>query len=488
MKKSGVHRLGATVSLALLLCFCPVRGGAEEKDGVEDKQVFQAGVASVDTSPTTLPIVMNGGFLPEYAEKVADPLHARALVLDDGTTRFAFCAVDICELPTDLVDEIKALVTEKIGLAPENICISATHCHSAPSLFSGHFDSVADEYRATFPQRVAEALIQANANLRPVRVGYGTCRERRFVFCRRFLMDPVAPWTIPEEFSGVPRDLAQMNPPREDPAIITRTGVPDQTVYVLAFQTLDGKPYAMLSNYSTHYAVMPPGIISADYFGVFANKVAELLDAPEEFVAMMTNGTSGDTNCFDFLKSAEEQPINATLVGEEIAKDVLEVYKNMTFADWVPLEVESRQLQLAIKQVTPEQLAAAEAWLEKLKADGKEPNRVADIYANATVKVSKLPQERSLLLQAVRVGDVGIGTIPCEVYSFTGHDLRAYSPFTPTFIIGLANGYNGYIPTLDQFQVGGYTTWRNVGTVLEWKAEPKIRAALRDMLEDIAAE
>ncbi|MDO5552237.1 MAG: hypothetical protein Q4G68_00620 [Planctomycetia bacterium] len=487
MKKSGVHRLGATVSLALLLCFCPVMGGAEE-GGVEVKQVFQAGVARVDTSPTTLPVVMNGGFLPGYAEKVADPLHARALVLDDGTTRFAFCAVDICMMPDELIDEIKALVTEKTGLAPENICISATHCHSAPSLARCHFTPVADEYRATFPQRVAEALIQANANLRPVRVGYGTCRERRFVFCRRFMMDPVASWSIPEGFSGVPRDLAQMNPGRENPAAITRTGVPDQTVYVLAFQTLDGKPYAMLSNYSTHYATVPGGIISADYFGVFANKVGELLDAPEEFVAMMTNGTSGDTNCFDFLKSEEEQPITATLVGEEIAKDVLEVYKQMTFADWVPLEVESRRLQLAIKQVTPEQLAAAEEWLEKLKADGKEPTSVADVYANATVEVSKLPPERSILLQAIRVGDVGIGTIPCEVYSFTGHDLRAYSPFTPTFIISLANGYNGYIPTLDQFQVGGYTTWRAQSSILEWKAEPKIRGELRDMLEAVAAE
>ena len=69
---------------------------------------------------------------------------------------------------------------------------------------------------------------------------------------------------------------------------------------MLYVRTHAGKPVALLANYSLHYVGgVGPGHASADYFGVFADRVKELLQADRQdppFVGIMSNGTSGDIN------------------------------------------------------------------------------------------------------------------------------------------------------------------------------------------------
>jgi len=60
--------------------------------------------------------------------------------------------------------------------------------------------------------------------------------------------------------------------------------------------------------------------------------------------------------------------------------------------------------------------------------------------------------------------------------------LKKESPLKPTFHVELANGYSGYLPTPDQFALGGYTTWPAESSCLEIDAEPKIRAELLRLL------
>ena len=56
--------------------------------------MFRAGAFAMDISPTEFPVLVNGGMYSRTADKVVDPLHARCLVLDDGTTRIAIVVVD----------------------------------------------------------------------------------------------------------------------------------------------------------------------------------------------------------------------------------------------------------------------------------------------------------------------------------------------------------------------------------------------------------
>lgn len=68
----------------------------------------------------------------------------------------------------------------------------------------------------------------------------------------------------------------------------------------------------------------------------------------------------------------------------------------------------------------------------------------------------------SVKLQALRIGELGIVAIPCEVFTAIGLDIKKMSPMKKTFTIELANGYNGYLPTPEQHKLGGYETWRAI--------------------------
>lgn len=492
--KTTLLRLALLAVCALVL----FPSGVQSSDGV-----LKVGSAAVDISPTEFPVAVDGYFELRYFDKVRDPLFARAIVIENGDQRFVIATIDTMLANADFISQIKQKVSDKSGFPADRISISSTHTHFAPQNVTPGSGSIQARHSQKVIEGTANAILQAIENVQPAKFGWGTCREPRHVFCRRYIMKPGTVWDEPLEFVGVERNIAQMNPPRGSANIISRTGVPDQTIYVAAFQTLDGKPLALLANYSTHYAGGEE-TLSSDYFGIFAKRIAEKLDAPKNFVAMMTNGTSGDTNCIDALNPKQE-PFDRDLVGERVAEDVFNVLKDIKeYKTDAPVLAAAKTINLKYRKPTSEEIQFAKDYLveaDKYLAAKKEGKKVDNTeavtvtkdrfktttisYARRTLRQVSLPESVDVLLQTFAVGNFGICTIPNEVFSFTGHDLRANSPFQPTIVISLANGYNGYLPTYDQFELGGYTTWRGT-SFLERMAEPTIRAQLLDMLRQIA--
>ena len=74
---------------------------------------MRAGAAAVDITPRELPVIVNGGFLTREVKVVADRLHSRAIVLDDGNETVAIAVVDSCMVPTRVCDEAKRLASAK---------------------------------------------------------------------------------------------------------------------------------------------------------------------------------------------------------------------------------------------------------------------------------------------------------------------------------------------------------------------------------------
>ena len=83
---------------------------------------------------------------------------------------------------------------------------------------------------------------------------------------------------------------------------------------------------------------------------------------------------------------------------------------------------------------------------------------------------------------------MGIVSSPCETFVETGLAIKKQSPLKPTFTIELANGYNGYLPTPEQHQLGGYETWRARSSYLAVDAEPKLRSTLLALLKKVTAD
>jgi len=468
---------------AIWLCLALWAGGPVLAGGndVSGAKVFRAGAHAIDITPPKLPALVNGGMTERRSSDVTDPLHARCLVLDDGANKLVIAVVDSCVMLRPLIEQAKALAQQSTGIPASHMLISATHCHSAPSVCGALGTGVDEDYAKFLPGKIAEGIALAHKNLAPARIGWAVGKDPKNIFCRRFLMKPGTAATNP--FSGTSKDQAQMNPGYQNPNALRRTGPADDDVSVLAVQTPGGKPLALLGNYSTHYAGAPG--ISADYFGVFCKRIGELIHAEgmqPPFMGLMSNGTSGDANCCDFLNPPRK--FNHLTVGEDVAQAAFAAYKTIHFYDWVPLVVEEKLLTLGVRMPGEEEVTKAKAVVAELP-DGK-PRNLVESYARETVLLSQMPPTRELKLQAVRIGELGLTALPLEAFSSTGLEIKKRSPLKPTFNIDLANGYFGYLPPPDQHQLGGYTTWRARTSMLEVDAEPKVVATLLELLENVA--
>jgi len=197
----------------------------------------------------------------------------------------------------------------------------------------------------------------------------------------------------------------------------------------------------------------------------------------------MSNGTSGDANCNDYTR-AKRREYDYHTVGRDVARAAFEAYKTIVYHDWVPLVMRERRLVLDVRMPTEQEVTRAREFMKTFA--GRKPRNWPEVYARETVMLSGMAPTRELKLQAIRIGDLGIAAIPCEVYGSTGLAIKAASPLGTTMNISLANGCDGYIAPPEQHELGGYTTWRARTSCLEEMAEPKIKAAAVGLLVEVA--
>jgi len=444
-------------------------------------KVFRAGAAASNVTPW-LGVSMPGGFTDRRATKIHDELYARCLVLDDGETKLAIVVVDNCILPRDVLDRAKVLAQKAANIPAAHILISATHCHSGPAAMDIAMCKADPEYQAFLARRIADGIQRAVANLAPAKIGWGFGKLPSEVFNRRWHMKEGG---INENPFGNKNDKVRMNPPRRSPLLTRPAGPTDTQVPVLSVLHANGRPLALLSNYSLHYVGgTGAGTISADYFGVFADRIQQLLKADRQhppFVGMLSNGTSGDINNINFQGIPKRQPPYGQInfVAHKLADEVLRVQKKINHHDWLELKAAQKDIPLGVRRPEPDEVAYAKNLLRK----AKDPKRLTmtEVYAQETLNLAKSPPRIPIPLQALHIGDLRICAIPCEPFAEVGlalKDLRKN-----TFVIGLANGYYGYLPTARQMALGGYETWRSNWSFLEVDSAKRVIKTLEELMK-----
>ena len=448
---------------------------------------FRAGAAKADITPELWPVQMIGSFRERLATMAHDPLHARAIVTDDGNTRLAIVIVDNCLIGRNYIDEAKAIITKKTKIRADRILVAATHTHTAPpgkDRPTNRTDKAHKAYFQLLVNGIAEAVIAAEKNLEPAEIAHGVALVPEEVFNRRWHMKEGG---IAMNPFGEPNDMVRMNPPRN---LIERPAGPtDPEVHFISLRGVDGRLIAILANYSLHYVGgVPADGVSADYFAVFAGLIERALGKDKGFVAIMSNGTSGDINNISFrVPRGRQKPFERmNAVASLVAERVLAAHEKVKFQGDVTVAMKQTLLTLKNRQPTAKQIAYAKKVLTT--ENPKTLPRLAVEYANRTLALADGPREEEIVLQALRIGEVGITTIPCEVLCEIGLMLKANSPLAQsTFTVELANGHNGYLPTPRQHALGGYETWMGTCT-LEIMASEKIKKSLLEMLEKVAVD
>ncbi len=448
----------------LVLLFV-VLAGCTRVAFAESPPRLRAGAAAVDITPKEFPLNMPGGFAANMAESAHDPFHARALVLDDGTTSLAMVVVDNLGVSPEVLEEAKALAAEKSGIPVERMLISSTHTHSGPA--SNGKNGPAANYRGLLVEGIAGSIIQAEAALRPASVGAASHPLPEEVFNRRWFLKP---GKMPPNPYGT-LDLVKMNPGTNPDVLDHPAGPTDPDVTIISVQDERRRPLALYANYSLHYVGgAPNGQMSADYFGEFARLMPSRLRGDSNFVAMMSNGTSGDINNIPFLVNRPpREPFEQIRIVAQKAADAawLAHRKIGQHRSDIRLGMRERIITLKYRRPTAEQLAAARKVLEiKDSAEIARLPRLAQNYARNMVNAAERTGDTlNVKLQALRIGDLAVCAIPFETFVEIGLELKDCSPFPQTMVVGLANGRYGYLPTPEQHRLGGYETWLGTNNV-----------------------
>lgn len=447
---------------------------------------LHAGAAVVDVSPQRFPVLINGGMTSRSAEQITTPVHARAIVLRDGQERLAIVVVDSCMMPRQLLDEAKKMAADQTGIRPDRILISATHTHTAPASMGCLGTDADPEYVPYLRIKLAEAIVAAEANLEPARVGWISRNAEHYTALRRWILRPDR---IAQDPFGNPTVRANMHAGRNWDDVTGESGPEDPELSLISFQSTSGRPIAVLANFSMHY-FSGDQPVSADYFGLFSEGLQKRIggehrgDAPP-MVGIMSHGCSGDIWRQDYTRQTppEFTELDIAQYADGLLDIATEAYEDIQYDEQADLRMSEARLELKYRVPDKQRLEWAQRIVREM--GDRLPQTQEEVYAREQIFLDQR-QSAEVVVQAIRIGDIAIATTPNETYALTGLKLKLQSPLRQTMVIELANGGDGYIPPPEQHVLGGYNTWAARSAGLEPEAEPKITQTALRLLEQVA--
>ena len=95
-------------------------------------QGLSVGFARGDISPTICSVPLGGFSATEFrlSGVIGDPLYVNAVALREGEETLVYLSTDLLGIPVGRMPALRKAVSEKTGLAPERIFITASHTHS----------------------------------------------------------------------------------------------------------------------------------------------------------------------------------------------------------------------------------------------------------------------------------------------------------------------------------------------------------------------
>lgn len=436
---------------------------------------FKAGAAQVDITPP-IGIPLAGDYRLNRSVGVLEPIHAKAIVVEQDGVKIALAAVDLVTVARSVVLAARQLITEQTGIAGERVMISATHTHSGPVQM---MDSIRDdltganspeglEYTGKLPALIARAVADANAKLAPARASAALGREENLSFNRRYVMaDGSVAWMV------------KMNPDIVRPAGLID---PDVGVWHLTTDEKTPEPLATYVNFAMHPTVVGGKKISPDYPGSLARRLADY-QGPSA-LTFFANGCCGNLNQVNPNWAGPQfGPRAAERIGTVLAAAVFRGWPNLRpMTTWAP-RARSEVVTLPRPKFTEAEIAEARRIGAHL-TDAKHgvPLKAKTVCILDTIAKAGVPLEAEV--QAVALSDeLAIVGLPGEIFVELGLALKKASPFKHTFIAELANGSIGYVPNRSAYPEGNYEVVS--ARCAEGSGEMLIAAALK-LLHELA--
>jgi len=433
--------------------------------------MFKAGIVKMDITPP-IGLMMEGNTRVEGAKGIHDPLFCRALAVGDGRQSVLLIALDIAAVKNDQAKAIRESLAERTGLSEGSIMVAAIHNHAGPA--TDLFYESDPAYMARMLATAADAGVAALGSMTGVTISLGTgaCKEMGHI--RRIRMKD---GSLHMNWEGL--DPAQVEGP---------VGRQDTEIIVLNFDAPDGERIATLVNYANH-----PAILAGDNFLYSRDWPGVLVDGLEDRfggTAIFFNGATGNVNHIDVYNPKQGRGFpEVERLGRMLLEAVIPVAESALPIGEGEVRAVAAEIEIPHRYVSPQALAHAREVL--VRNEGKKEALVdglgESVYASELLKLAEMQDAPAVLpLQAIAIGDVALASIPGEPFADLALDTKAGSLFTKTMVAAYANGYQGYIPTRQAFDEGGYeVTPTSLSSCLDEGAAETIVSALLDMLRKV---
>lgn len=405
-----------------------------------------AGFSKVSISPPIGAPLAGFAARKGNCEGIHDDLFSRALVLEDDGKTIAVVSLDVLAVSSDFVSRVRANIEKRTGIKKEAIMIASTHTHAGPVTVKTFFnpeDSLDSVYMDSLGKAIEDSVAEALEKKFPARVGVGSSRV---------------------EGIGVNR-----RSPTKKPV--------DEEIGIIKVEDTNRKTRAVFINYSCHPTVLGSNnLLATGDFPYFAVEKIEQ-EIGNNCFAMFVNGTQGNIS---MGHSSELSAIgvitpgrtfeHAAELGYKLADTTLEILEDIPTDESPKLDAAVSPINFPLKDLpdieeTTQNLRQAEEELSRFSANEKGTDKfmkamskrlyasITNFYARETYALSDghLPTE----LQAIRVGDAMFLAIPAEVFVEIGLEIKRRAKHK-TFIVGIANGYIGYLPTEAAYAENGY--------------------------------
>ena len=412
--------------------------------------MLKAGFSRVDVTPP-LGTYVAGDFSERYSKTVLDPLYLNALALEVDGEKVLIIACDFLYIKMNYSDEIRAIISKRVGLPVENIMICSLHQHSSirigePVTNNNVLTDYA--YLDVLNRKFGDVAVMALDDLSEAQLG-SAIREtdEKIAFIRRYVMKSGAIETNPiGRYQEVERPYYDA----------------DNNVRLLRFKR-EGKNDIALVNFSTHADVIHKHLNSADWPG-FARKFVE--KDLEGVSCILTVGVQGDSNHADFtIPEYKDGYEHCQHMGRVIADTVIKMWDNTEsrFVDKITSEVE-----IVYNKTRTD---GEENYEEAVKLlddhySGRVKGTNYTLLGNAA-RIKNLRNQtiyRKVPISVINLGEIGFVGYGGEPFTRYAENVRKACP--DRFIIAscCTNGGEGYLPIKEAFDEGGYEAGASVFT------------------------
>lgn len=428
---------------------------------------LMAGFARVNATPP-LGIGIAGYFQKRLAEGVLDEIEINALALSTGDSKVVMISFDVCYVTNDVLEVYKNHIAEVTGLPLEAIFVHATHTHTGPFLKrveGGPLDfldatedeSLEEQYGKMVCLKMADAAQMALNDLKPAKMGWGVGQAPGVAFIRRYRMKDGS---------------VRTNPGVNNPEILEPIGKTDERVHVLRFDR-EGADTICYVNFANHPDCVGGNLISGDWPNFVRSTVEKALDNTK---CIMFNGAQGDINHVKvFTKEGDMNGMfidfddvsrgysHAQYIGRVVTGGVLQAFDKVKYVDVDDIKCAMKVIRVPSNMPKPEEMDEAR-YINEMHKSGRDAElpyegmMLTTMLADAArkVRLEHGPEFFEMELIAVTVGDIAFVGIPGEPFGAIGMALKETEGFEQVLPSCLTNGSNGYFPSADAYEQGGY--------------------------------